>query len=666
MKCSVDKKINHAAPKKYPAASDPNPLSGNCSCNSSQCGESEGKEEKSEKIFGGTAAKTILYLIGTVIFIAGILAPSGSFYELPLFLAAYLIWGGGVLLRAFRNILKGKVFDENFLMCIATLGAFAIREYPEAVAVMIFYRVGEMLEDRAVNRSRRSIRELMNIRPDFARLKTGESYSETNPENVRPGDIITVRPGEKIPLDGRILRGNSTLDLAALTGETFPGDVAAGDEVLSGSVNKTGLLDIEVTKEYRDSTVNRILQLVENASERKAKTEQFITRFARYYTPAVVAVAAALAVLPPLLFAGQDFSTWIYRALIFLVISCPCALVISIPLGFMGGIGGASRRGILVKGGNFLEALGNIHTVVFDKTGTLTKGTFAVEELLPAPGFGKEELLSYAAVAARHTTHPVAASILKAEALPRVELPVESFREFPGKGVAVETSQGEILMGNFLFIKENDVTVGDENVSDSGKTELHLSINSRYAGKIVIADEIRDDAAAAVQRLRDAGVKKIAMLSGDRRSVAEAVGKKTGIDTVYAELLPHQKVEILEELKTKTGDKKLVFVGDGINDAPALARADVGVAIGGIGSDAALEAADVVLMTGEPSKLAEALKIARKTKTIVIQNIVLALGIKGVIMVLGAAGMASMWEAVFADVGVAFLAIMNSLRTLKA
>jgi len=603
------------------------------------------------------------YAVGTVFFITGILFSAGGFFEFALYAVAYIIFGGRVLLRAVRNIAGGKVFDENFLMALATLGAFAIGEYPEGVAVMVFYQIGDMLQESALGRSRRSIEALMDIRPDYANLTVGVKTRKTAPEQVQPGDQIIVRPGEKIPLDGIVVEGGSTLDLAALTGESIPREVNEGDEVLSGSVNKNGLLIIKVTREYKDSTVSRILSLIENASSRKARTEQFITRFAAYYTPVVVAVALMIAIIPPLFIAGQGFSAWTYRALIFLVISCPCALVISIPLGFFGGIGGASKKGILVKGGNYLEALSQVDTVIFDKTGTLTHGFFSVKSINPANGYKNEDLLLYGAAAASFSTHPVAASILQAWKGNLDSSNLQDFLEIPGRGVSVRYGGKAILMGNAKLMQEHNIASSGDN---SLLSLVHLAVEGVYAGSIAVSDELKEDAAPAIRKLRELGVEKIVMLTGDKRTVAEEIGNKLGLDQVYSELLPDQKVRIIEKLeREKRTSKKHVFVGDGINDAPSLARTEIGVAMGGVASDAALEAADIVLMTGQPSKLVEAIGVARKTKAIVIQNIVLALGIKGVIMGLGLFGLASMWEAVFADVGVALLAVLNAMRAMK-
>ena len=608
--------------------------------------------------------KIALYIIGSIFFIAGLLVRFSTGTGILLFTAAYLIYGGPVLVRAAKNIARGKVFDENFLMALATLGAFAIGEYPEGVAVMIFYQVGEAFQDHAVNSSRSSIKKLLDIRPEFANLSVAGQTRKVAPDQVKVEDLIIVGPGERVPLDGVITDGSSALDLSALTGESLPRDVASGDEILSGSVNKTGLLKIRVTKIYRESTVSRILDLVENASGRKAKTEKFITRFASYYTPLVVLAAFLLAVVPPVIIPGEEFSTWIYRALVFLVISCPCALVISIPLGFFGGIGGASRKGILVKGGNHLEALSAADTVIFDKTGTLTEGAFNVKRTEPSDPYSDEDLLLFGAAAAYYSSHPVAKSILKLRGHAVSERDLEDCREYPGQGVGVSYRGHIVLMGNAKLMQLHQVSTPEED--DNLHMKVYLAVDGHYAGAISVADELKEDAHTAVRLLRKLGIKKIVMLSGDRRAIAEEIGRKLGLDAVYAELLPDQKVELVEQLdKEKARGKKHVFVGDGINDAPSLARADVGVAMGGVGSDAAIEAADIVLMTGQPTKLVEAIKVARKTKAIVIQNIILALGIKAVIMGFGLFGLASMWEAVFADVGVALLAVLNAMRALR-
>lgn len=607
--------------------------------------------------------KISLYGAGVLFFLGGLFLPVEGIYKFLFFTAAYLVFGGTVLLKAARNIAAGKIFDENFLMAIATLGAFSIGEYPEGVAVMVFYQVGELLQDGAVDRSRRSISRLVDIRPDYANLKENGQVKKVSPEEVFPDALIIIRPGERVPLDGVVIDGGSALDISALTGESLPLDVAIGDEVLSGSVNKTGLLTVKVTSVYSDSTVNRILSLVENASARKARTEQFITRFAAYYTPAVVGAALLLAFVPPLVMPGQDLATWTYRALVFLVISCPCALVISIPLGFFGGIGGASKKGILVKGGNYLEALSSVDTVIFDKTGTLTRGTFNVSNLLPAEDYSEKELLRFGAAAAFHSSHPVSLSILRASGNGVAGSDLENYTEFPGCGVEVSYRGKTVLMGSARLMDEKDIVYDGDN---DKLTRVHLAVEGLYAGSITVADQLKEDAFDAVRRLRDLGVSKIVMLTGDKKQVAGEIGNQLGLDRVYAELLPHQKLEMIEKLERENNTgKKHVFVGDGINDAPSLARAEIGVAMGGIASDAAIEAADIVLMTGQPSKLADAIVVARKTKSIVIQNIVLALGVKAVIMSLGIIGLASMWAAVFADVGVALLAVLNAMRAMK-
>jgi Cd2+/Zn2+-exporting ATPase len=589
--------------------------------------------------------------------------------RLALFLASYILSGGEALVKAAKNITKGELFDENFLMGIATIGAFAIGEYPEGAAVMIFYRIGEAFQDYAVGRSRKSISALMDIRPDYANLKTAAGIQRVSPETVRAGDLIVVKPGEKIPLDGVVAEGFSALDTSALTGESLPRDVEKGSVVLSGSINKSGLLTIEVSKVFGESTVSKILDLVQNAGSKKSATENFITRFARYYTPAVVFSALALAILPPLLIPGAVFAEWINRALVFLVVSCPCALVISIPLSFFGGIGGASRNGILVKGSNYLEALTKVDTVVFDKTGTLTKGVFSVTKIVPADGITEEKLLSCAARAESASNHPIALSIRAAyNAACQKELDtgaIGGYEEIAGKGVSVRAGEDTTLAGNAKLLEAAHIAVPDPAIKEPG-TVVHLAVNGAYAGYIVIADELKADSKAAVEDLRNIGVRQIAMFTGDSKAAGESIAKQIGLDTVYAELLPHQKVEYLETLEQqKSGSGKLVFVGDGINDAPVLARADIGIAMGGVGSDAAIEAADIVLMTDEPSKIAKAIRIARQTRAIVWQNIIFALSVKGVILVMGALGMAAMWEAVFGDVGVALIAVLNAMRVMK-
>lgn len=602
--------------------------------------------------------------IGALLFAVGIIFNFPFWAELSIFLISYILVGGEVVLKAAKNIIRGQVFDENFLMSVATIGAFAIREFPEGVAVMLFYQVGELFQDIAVNRSRRSIKALMDIRPDYANLKIGDEEKTVSPEEVKIGDIIIVKPGERVPLDGKVLEGKSMMDTSALTGESVPREVEAGNDVLSGFINKNGLLTVEVTKEFSESTVAKILDLVQNASSKKAPTENFITRFARYYTPVVVFAALALAVIPPLVIPGATFSDWIYRALVFLVISCPCALVISIPLGFFGGIGGASKNGILVKGSNYLEALNAIDTVVFDKTGTLTKGVFKVTKVIDHAVAPDMTILEAAAYAESYSNHPIAQSILKAYDKEINKNEIDNYEEISGHGIKVRARNHVILAGNAKLMKKEAIEHED---IDAAGTVVHVAIDGIYAGLIIISDEVKDDAANAMKALKNIGIKKLVMLTGDSKTVGTKVGQLLGLDEVHAELLPHQKVEKLEELDKKKSPKgKLVFVGDGINDAPVLARADIGVAMGGLGSDAAIEAADVVLMTDEPTKLVTAVKIAKRTRLIVWQNIIFALGVKGIVLLLGAGGIATMWEAVFADVGVAVIAILNAMRVMKA
>ncbi len=606
--------------------------------------------------------KTIKLGIGLVLFLASFILDKNINIQLPLYIISYLLIGGDVLLRAVRNIIRGQVFDENFLMALATVGAFAVKEYPEAVSVMLFYQIGEMFQDIAVERSRKSIKSLLNIRPDYANLKTDEGLVIVKPETVNVGDYIVVKPGERVALDGVVIEGESMVDTSALTGESVPRKIKSGDDILSGFVNTSGLLTIEVKKKFSESTVSRILDLVQNASSKKAPTENFITKFARYYTPIVVIGAALVAIIPPII-TGDSFSSWIYRALIFLVISCPCALVISIPLGFFGGIGGASKSGILVKGGNYLEALNEVDTVVFDKTGTLTKGVFKVSEIIVESGFTKEEVLSAAAFAETHSNHPIAKSIIEEFNEEIDESLIESYEEISGHGIKAKVKGGGVLAGNLKLLEREGIKASQ--IESSG-TIVYIAIDGKFAGSIVISDMLKEDSVKAMEALRNQGVKKLVMLTGDLNNVAKQVANELKLDEYYSELLPEDKVNVLEKISNeKEGKGKLIFVGDGINDAPVLARADIGVAMGGLGSDAAIEAADVVLMTDEPSKLSQAISIAQKTKKIVIQNIVLALGVKAIVLILGAFGVATMWEAVFADVGVALLAVLNSMRVMK-
>jgi Cd2+/Zn2+-exporting ATPase len=591
----------------------------------------------------------------------GTLAPLHRLARLGLYLIPYLIIGWDILWEAAEHIFHGQVFDENFLMAVATIAAFGVGEYPEAAAVMLLYQVGELFQDCAVGKSRRSIAAMMDICPEYANLETPEGLRETDPEEVPVGSVIAVKPGERIPLDGVVIEGESLIDTAALTGESVPRTARPGSEVISGCVNGQGTLRVRTTKAYADATVTRILELVENASSRKARTENFITRFARWYTPIVTFGAVLLAVLPPLLF-GQDWAAWIRRACIFLVVSCPCALVISVPLGFFGGIGAASRKGILVKGSNYLEAAARLSTLVFDKTGTLTKGEFKVSRVLPNLGT-EEALLELAALGEAYSNHPIAASIREAWGKDLTLDRIEAVREVGGQGIVANVDGNELLLGSARLLREGGV---DFAPSDADGTLVYAAWGGEYRGLIVIADGIKNGAAEAVEALRAAGVEKTWMLSGDRRQAAEAVGRTLGLDGVKAELLPQDKVAALEAiLAEQPAGRTLGYVGDGLNDAPVLGRADVGVAMGSLGSDAAIEAADVVIMDDDLRKLPAAIRIARKTLRIVRQNIVFALGVKAVILVLGALGLANMWLAVFGDVGVSVLAILNSMRTLR-
>ena len=596
-----------------------------------------------------------------LLLLIAVLLPEDGLLQYLLFTGSYLLVGGEILLRAGRNILRGQVFDENFLMSIATIGAILIGEFPEGVAVMLFYQVGELFQDFAVERSRKSIGELMDIRPDFAHLLKDEDTIKVSPEEVLIGDVILVKPGEKVPLDGFVIEGSSMMDTSALTGESMPREVSTGNEVMAGFLNRNGLLKIEVTKTFGESAVSKILELVENASSKKAPTENFITKFARYYTPFVVVSALLIATLPPLI-TGDPFAQWIYRALVFLVISCPCALVVSIPLGFFGGIGGASRRGILIKGGNYLEALNDVDTVVFDKTGTLTKGKFEVTEIVPSRGFSKEELLKAAAYAESHSNHPIAESVLQAYGKRVDKGSIKDYEEIAGHGVRARIEEDEVLAGNRRLMVSESIVYDD--VRTLG-TVVYVSINGKYAGHLVISDEIKEDAKEAILNLKALGIRKTVMLTGDLKAVGEKIGKTLGIDVVYAELLPQDKVAKLEEIQDQNGKGKIIFVGDGINDAPVLARADIGFSMGALGSDAAIEASDVVLMTDEPGRIATAINIARRTRKIVWQNIIFALGVKGIFLLMGALGYATMWEAVFADVGVTVIAVINAMRAMK-
>ncbi|EMW5953554.1 cadmium-translocating P-type ATPase [Enterococcus faecium] len=573
------------------------------------------------------------------------------------YLLIYLLIGYDVVKKAVMNIVKGKIFDENFLMSVATIGAMLIGEYPEAVAVMLFYQIGEYFQGLAVSHSRKSIRELMAIRPETAHVQTAEGLMTVNPEDVLIGQFVLVKPGERVPLDGTIIEGESLVDTSALTGESVPKSVYVGETVLSGFINKNKPFLVQVEKSYENSTISKLLELVENASSKKAPAENFITKFARYYTPVVVGLAVLLAVLPPLVVSRAAFSEWIYRALTFLVISCPCALVISVPLSFFGGIGGASKIGVLVKGSNYLELLAQTETVVFDKTGTLTKGDFSIQTIDPT-GIDPKKFMQYVASAEQFSTHPIAQSVLEGYAGPL--LPTANIQEFAGEGILAEVDGKQVLVGNHKLMERFEISFPS---SQEIGTLLYLAIDQSYSGYLVIADTLKEDAVDALVQLKQAGVKNTVMLTGDSKKIADHIGKQVGVDKIYSELLPEDKVQRLEEI-LQSNNKKTAFVGDGINDAPVLARADVGIAMGGLGSDAAIEAADVVIMNDQPWKIAEAIHLAKKTLKIVKQNIVFAIGIKILVLSLGAFGFASMGDAVFADVGVTVLAVLNAMRSL--
>lgn len=600
-------------------------------------------------------------IIAAVLFAAGSLLTLDPTAEMAVFLVCYVVIGWDIVWKALTNILHGQVFDENFLMTIATIGALILGEHSEGVAVMLFYQVGEWFQSYAVSKSRKSIASLMDIRPDYANVERNGKLDQVDPEEVNIGDTIVVKPGERVPLDGKIIKGTSALDTSALTGESMPRDVEPGMEVISGCINQTGILTIQTTKKYGESTVAKILDLVENASDKKGKTENFISRFARYYTPIVVFAAIALAVLPPLV-TGQPFTVWIYRALTFLVISCPCALVISIPLSFFGGIGGASKIGVLVKGSNYLESLAHTEVVVFDKTGTLTKGSFAVSQI-NAVSMKEAQLLELAAYAEDYSNHPISLSIKKAYGKKIDHSRISDVQEIAGHGVRAVIDGKTILAGNAKLMDKEGIAYIPSNAIG---TVIYLACNGKYAGYIVIEDEIKADAPSAIKALKEVGVRKTVMLTGDADAVGKKVAQKLGLDQAYTELLPADKVDRVEMMLRQTTEKgKLVFVGDGINDAPVLARADVGIAMGGLGSDAAIEAADVVLMTDEPSKISAVVQIARKTIRIANENIVFALGVKILVLILGATGYANMWAAVFADVGVSVIAILNAIRAMR-
>ena len=605
----------------------------------------------------------LLLIIGAIVYIIALAYKSNeNLLSLILFGVSYLIIGGEVILSAIKNIIRGEVFDENFLMSIATIGAFFIGEYPEAVAVMLFYQIGEVFQGYAVNRSRKSISSLMNIRADYANVLRDGKEIKVSPEEVLIGEFIVVKPGERVPLDGTILEGTSFIDTSALTGESVPREVTIGNEILSGSINNNGVLKVKVDKEFGESTVARILELVENASNKKAPTEKFITKFAKIYTPIVVTIAALVAIIPPMIIKDATFSDWIYKALSILVVSCPCALVVSIPLGFFSGIGAASKKGILVKGGNYLEALKDSEIVVFDKTGTLTKGIFEVTEI-NAKNISKEELLEITAMGESHSNHPIAISIAKAYGKEVNKDEIKDYKEISGHGIEVTIRKNDVLLGNSKLMKINNIGYDD---IDSIGTIVHVAINGEYKGNIVISDEIKGNVKEALVELKEVGIKKTIMLTGDNRSVADKVAKDIGIDEVYSELLPGDKVSKVEEILNKRRSKgKVLFVGDGIYDAPVLARADIGVAMGGIGSDAAIEAADVVLMKDKIEEISEAIRVSRRTNKILWQNIIFSLGVKIIVMLLVVLGLTNMWAAVFADVGVTLIAVLNSMRIIR-
>jgi Cd2+/Zn2+-exporting ATPase len=607
----------------------------------------------------------ILLFGGGLLFQETLHATPYSWAEYLVFIPAYLIAGWNVLNMAGRNILRGKIFDENFLMTIATLGAIAIHQLPEAVGVMLFYRIGELVQDLAVGRSRRSIKSLLEVRPDAANLKVDNQIQTVDPKTVKVGDLILVKPGEKVPLDGEIIEGSSQVDTSALTGESVPRTVRIGDLALAGSINETGVITLKVTRKFEESSIAKILNLVENASSKKAKTEKFMTRFAQYYTPVVVFLSLAVAIFPPLLLPNATVNEWVYRALVLLVISCPCGLVISIPLGYFGGVGGAAKRGILVKGSAFLDILTAVKTIAFDKTGTLTAGVFKVSQIMPYNGWKKHELLNITAQIESHSNHPVAQSIQAANGQSTDNINLSNYQEISGHGIIAQLNNQTVLAGNDRLLHREQI---EHNTCDVEGTVVHVAVNQNYAGYITISDQLKPDATEAISQLKKMGIQQAVMLTGDRETVAKKVTQTLGLDHYYAELLPEDKVTVIEELIHQTHQQKnskVAFVGDGINDAPVLARADVGIAMGALGSDAAIETADVVLMTDSPLKIVEAIQIAHKTRRIVWQNIILAMAIKGIFILLGTIGLATLWEAVFADVGVALLAIVNATRILR-
>ncbi len=620
--------------------------------------------EKEEKSFNNIKEISFILLSGLLLLI-GILSEKilhkDNLYilEYIIYISAYLIAGFNVLIKAGKNILKRDFFDENFLMSVATLGAIAIHELPEAVAVMLFFKIGEFFQELSLNRSRRSIRKILEIKPRYANLKKDRKIERILPEHVNPGDIIIVRPGEKVPLDGVILKGESYVDTSPITGESVPRFLKKGDSILAGVINKNGLLEIEVKKPFNESSINKILKLIEEAKERKARAEKFITKFAKYYTPFILLLALSIAVFPPLFIEGAKFYDWIYRALVLLVISCPCALVISIPLSYFGGIGASSKNGILVKGSNYLDMLNSIDIFVFDKTGTLTKGTFKVKEVVALNGFKEEEIIEISAFAEYHSNHPIAVSIKEYYGKKIKGVKIENFREKEGFGVFAKINGKNVMVGSDRMLHENNI---EHNLCKGEGTTVHVVIGNLYAGYIVISDEIRDDAKKMVEEIKKLGVKRVGMLTGDEKFPAKIVAEKIGIDFYKAELLPHEKVREIEELKQKG---KVAFVGDGINDAAACARADVGIAMGAMGQDAAIESSDIVIMDDSLFRIPKAIKIARKTRRIVWQNIIFAISVKLFFVIAGSFGVATMWEAVFADMGVALIAIFNAMRILR-
>ncbi|PSO61265.1 MAG: cadmium-translocating P-type ATPase [Cyanobacteria bacterium QH_2_48_84] len=636
-------------------------------CSSSQHehdhGHSYGTGEFNLKKEVAPLVVTIILFTSGLIFKEQLHALPYSSGEYLFFIPAYLISGWSVLSSAGRNILRGKVFDENFLMTIATLGAFAIHQLPEAVAVMLFYQVGEIFQDLAVSRSRQSITSLLEVRPDYANLKVNDTVKQVSPEEVEIGNIILAKVGEKIPIDGEVIEGSSQLDTSALTGEPVPRTAKWGDTVLAGMINQTGSLTVRVTKPFRESSISKILELVENASSKKAQTEKFITQFASYYTPIVVAISLAVAILPPLLIPGATSSEWVYRALVLLVISCPCGLVISIPLGYFGGVGGASRRGILVKGSTYIDALNAVKTVVFDKTGTLTLGEFKVRQIVPKKGFTQKKLLQIAATAESQSNHPVARSIQAAYGKEIDTSLVSDYQEIAGHGISAQVNGQTVLAGNDRLLHRENI---EHDLCETEGTAVHLVVDNRHAGYIVVADALKEDSAAAIKSLQELGIERTIMLTGDNQAAADRMSRQLGLDSYRADLLPEDKVEAIKQLIRKAGKQdKVAYVGDGINDSPVIARADVGVAMGGLGSDAAIETADVVIITDAPSKVAEAIQTAKNTRRIVWQNITFALAVKGVFVFLAVVGIADIWQAVFADMGVALIAILNATRALN-